>query len=133
MPPSVPCLFRARAPLRLGLAGGGTDLSPYSDLYGGAVLNVPVDRYAVASLAFRGDDVVVIRANDLDAEERLTAGVLNIEEGLRLHRAVYNRIMRQFNNDRHIGIQLTTSIEAPPGSGLGSSSALVVALVDAFR
>ena len=67
-------IYRARAPLRLGLAGGGTDLSPYSDLHGGATLNVTIDRFAFASLARRDGDVVVLRANDLDVEERHAAG-----------------------------------------------------------
>lgn len=124
---------RARAPLRLGLAGGGTDLSPYSELYGGVILNVTIDRYAFASLARRGDGKVVLRTNDLGTDEEHPAGVLPTDEGLRLHRAVYNRIVRDFLHDDPPALELSTSIEAPAGSGLGSSSALVVAMVDVFR
>jgi D-glycero-alpha-D-manno-heptose-7-phosphate kinase len=126
-------IYRARAPLRLGLAGGGTDLSPYSDVYGGSALNVTIDRFALASLSKRQDNVVLLRANDLDIEERHSAGLLPTNNGLVLHRAVYNRMVRQFLSDRRIGMQVSTAIEAPPGSGLGSSSALVVALVEVFR
>ncbi len=125
--------YRARAPLRLGLAGGGTDLSPYSDVHGGAVLNVTIDRFAFASITKRHDDLVVFRANDLEIEDRHPAGILEHDRGLALHRAVYNRMYRQFFNGRPIGIEVSTAIEAPPGSGLGSSSALVVALVEVFR
>jgi D-glycero-alpha-D-manno-heptose-7-phosphate kinase len=126
-------IYRARAPLRLGLAGGGTDLSPYSDIHGGATLNVTIDRFALASLAKRQDGVVILRANDLDVEERHSAGPLLIDHGLVLHRAVYNRISTQFLDGYRVGMEVSTAIEAPPGSGLGSSSALVVALVEVFR
>jgi D-glycero-alpha-D-manno-heptose-7-phosphate kinase len=126
-------IYRARAPLRLGLAGGGTDLSPYSDLYGGVILNVTIDRYAFASLAPRNDRKVVLIANDLGETETHGAGELPADAGLRLHRAVYNRIARQFLPGEWPALTLSTSIEAPPGSGLGSSSALVVAMVDVFR
>ena len=128
-----PSVCRARAPLRLGLAGGGTDLSPYSDLYGGMILNVTIDRYAFTSLARRDDGKVVLRANDLGREREHVAGVGAPDTGLRLHRAVYDRIVRQFMPNEPPALTLSTSIEAPPGSGLGSSSALVVAMVEAFR
>jgi D-glycero-alpha-D-manno-heptose-7-phosphate kinase len=123
---------RARAPLRLGLAGGGTDLSPYCDLHGGAVLNATIGRFAHASLCLGGEDVV-LRARDIEVEERCAPSALTHEGVLGLHRAVYARIQRQFLDGRGPGLTLTTMIDAPPGSGLGSSSALVVAMVEAFR
>jgi len=129
----MPGTYRARAPLRLGLAGGGTDLSPYSDLHGGAILNVTIDRYAFASITHRDDSKVVLHARDLGVEEIHSKGQLPIHNGLRLHRGVYNRIARQFLPHNPPSISLSTSIEAPPGSGLGSSSALVVAMVEVFR
>jgi D-glycero-alpha-D-manno-heptose-7-phosphate kinase len=125
---------RARAPLRLGLAGGGTDLSPYCDDFGGAVLNATISRFAYAFVARRDDDDLVLRSCDLGQEERLPAAPqVPTDSGLLLHRGVYNRMIGAFNNGRPIGLTVTTHADVPAGSGLGTSSAIVVALVDAFR
>ena len=56
---------RARAPLRLGLAGGGTDVSPYADRHGGAVMNATIDRFVYCSLSWRDDEQVVLESVDL--------------------------------------------------------------------
>lgn len=119
---------RARAPLRLGLAGGGTDVSPYCDRFGGVVLNASIDRYCHATIEERTDGQVIFVAPDCDMVAELT------EDGshLPLHAAVYRRLNRDFSLGRP-GLTVTTVIDAPPGSGLGSSSALVVALIEAFR
>jgi D-glycero-alpha-D-manno-heptose-7-phosphate kinase len=125
---------RAKAPLRLGLAGGGTDVSPYCDEHGGCVLNVTIDRSAMASITLRDDDRVVFNAVDLGrTDECAAAPELPAGQGLGLHRAAYNRMIRQFNGARPLPLTLTTHVDCPPGSGLGSSSALVVAMVAAFR
>ena len=127
-------VVRARAPLRLGLAGGGTDLSPYCDEFGGAVLNVTISRFAYAFVARRDDDCLVFRSSDLEREEQLGATPrIATDSGLLLHRGVYNRMIDEFNGGRPIALTVTTHADAPAGSGLGTSSAIVVALVEAFR
>jgi D-glycero-alpha-D-manno-heptose-7-phosphate kinase len=125
--------IRARAPLRLGLAGGGTDLSPYCEEFGGVVLNATIDRFAFASITPRKDGQIVFQAKDLGQEEALPALPVLPSTELALHRGVYERMVRDYNGGRAIPATIVTSVDAPLGSGLGASSALVVALVDAFR
>jgi D-glycero-alpha-D-manno-heptose-7-phosphate kinase len=124
---------RSRAPLRLGLAGGGTDVSPYCDTYGGIVLNATIDRYCYATLEDSLDDAVEFLAPDLEVTDSLALGIQSAAPtALNLHQAMYERLTRDFDLGRP-GIRLTTVSDAPPGSGLGSSSALVVSVVEAFR
>lgn len=125
---------RSRAPLRLGLAGGGTDVSPYCDSFGGVVLNATIDRYCYATLEETEAGVVQFEAPDLGVVETLDQHVADPDERqiLGLHRAIYERLTRDFDLGRP-GVRLTTISDAPPGSGLGSSSTLVVAAVEAFR
>lgn len=141
---SVPCgspshissspSIRARAPLRLGLAGGGTDLSPYCDEFGGAILNATIGRYAYAHLSFRSDHKISFSAHDVKQDDVLPlAAELPLDSGLGLHRAVYNRMVAEFLRGQIHAINVSTYVDAPAGSGLGASSALVVALVEAYR
>lgn len=123
---------RARAPLRLGLAGGGTDLSPYCDEFGGAVLNVTIDRYAFASFLPRDDGRIVFEADDIGVSETFGANA-ELHSELVLHRGVYERMIREHNGSRRLAMTIKTTVDAPAGSGLGSSSALVVALVEGMR
>jgi D-glycero-alpha-D-manno-heptose-7-phosphate kinase len=125
---------RARAPLRLGLAGGGTDVSPFSNEFGGLVLNVTIGKYANVTVTSRTDGMVELIAADRElswtgqAEEALP-----LVKGLELHAGVYNRINKEFGLGAPLSISIATHSEAPPGSGLGSSSTMVVALIQAFR
>jgi D-glycero-alpha-D-manno-heptose-7-phosphate kinase len=125
--------IRSRAPLRLGLAGGGTDVSPYCDDYGGAVLNATINRYAYAFIEPSRENRIRFIASDLHVDEAYSLEFSPEQPALKLHSAVYSRMIREFGEGRPIPITVQTSVEAPPGSGLGSSSALVVALVEAFR
>lgn len=126
-------IFRARAPLRLGLAGGGTDVSPYCDIHGGYVLNAAIDRYAYAVIKTLDEPVVRFVATDQQMEKVRPAEVpLPLNGKLDLHKAVYNHVVQNFNGGRPIPLELSTFCDAPAGSGLGSSSTLVVAMIRAF-
>ena len=127
-------IVRCRAPLRLGLAGGGTDLSPYCDDYGGTVLNVAINRFALTTIEPRHDSRVRFVSHDLSQEETLEAArELPTDAGLRLHRALYNRIVREFCGGAPLALTLTTSVECPKGAGLGASSALLVSMIGGYR
>ncbi|NIJ04963.1 D-alpha-D-heptose-7-phosphate kinase [Frigoribacterium faeni] len=126
--------FRSRAPLRLGLGGGGTDVSPYSETHGGRILNATIDRFAYASVepGAAGDDVL-FDSPDRQCTGRAAPGdVRSLADDFALHVAVYERVMTDLNGGERVPLRLSTQVDAPPGSGLGSSSALVVAMTQAL-
>ncbi len=125
-------IIRSKAPLRLGLAGGGTDVAPFSDLYGGAILNATISMYAYATIIPRDDGKIVL--NSLDKNERFEfekTDFLEIDGHFELAKGIYNRIVKDFSK-KPLSFELTTFVDAPPGSGLGTSSTLVVAILGAF-
>ena len=126
-------LIRSVAPLRLGLAGGGTDVSPYSDLYGGAVLNATISMYAYATIEPRTDGKIKIVSIDRNEFfETDSVPEVEIDGRLDLIKGVYNRIVRDFNKGEPLSFTIYTYADAPAGSGLGTSSTLVVAVIGAF-
>ena len=125
---------RARAPLRLGFAGGGTDVSPYSDTFGGCVLNATLGMFAHCSIEVRSDRKVKFTALDYEQEVEADVDEELIPSGrLALHKAVHRRIVRQFLGGASLPVTVMTASDAPAGSGLGSSSTLVVAMIEAYR
>ena len=126
-------VVRARAPLRLGLAGGGTDVSPYCDLYGGYILSATLDRYAYAVIKTLDEPVVRFIATDQQIEKVKSISKPMVLNGtLDLHKAVYNHMIQYYNGGQPISLELSTFCDAPAGSGLGSSSTLVVAMIRVF-
>lgn len=124
--------IRARAPLRIGIAGGGTDVSPYCDVYGGYVLNAAIDRYAYTTITSTKDSIEFV-ADDLSKTE--TCSLENFYKtsfSLRLHAAVYKYVIDKFNGGKPLPLRLSTFCDAPIGSGLGSSSTLVVSMLSAM-
>lgn len=125
-------IIRSKAPLRLGLAGGGTDVSPYSDIYGGAILNATISMYAHATIEPRNDGKIILYAIDKEQQfETSSSEHLKIDNKLTLLKGVYNRVVKQFTH-LPLSFKLSTYVDVPPGSGLGSSSTLVVAILGAF-
>jgi len=126
-------IIRSKAPLRLGIAGGGTDLEPYSTMFGGLVLNATISLYAHCTLEISNNGFIEFDAVDLGINEKFESkSFLELNNKLDLHKGVYNRIVRDFNNNVPISFKLTTHCDSPPGSGLGSSSTLVVSMLKAF-
>lgn len=122
----------SKAPLRLGLAGGGTDVSPYTDLFGGVVLNATISLFAHAWIEPLAGSM--IHLSDVDSGESaiLPAGqLLPIDGSLDLLKGVYNHFYQQYGWP-FSGLKITVSVDTPLGSGLGTSSTLVVALIAAF-
>lgn len=125
-------IFRSKAPLRIGLAGGGTDVSPYCDNYGGAILNATISLYATASIEILAEPKIILEAFDREEKEEYDwLEQLPINGHLDLLKGVYNRIQKDYPFQMK-GIKLSTFVDAPAGSGLGTSSTLVVAILGAF-
>ncbi len=126
-------IIRSKAPLRLGLAGGGTDVSPYCDEYGGAVLNVTIDMYAYCTIEPTYDNKIVFFAPDRkEIFECESKPIIEMEEKLILHKGIYNRIVKDYNNGIPLSFRMTTYSDAPAGCGLGTSSTMVVAVIKAY-
>lgn len=125
-------IIRSKAPLRIGLAGGGTDVSPYSDLHGGAVLNATISMFAYATIKPRKDGTIILTAMDQGISIRYeSAEELQLDGKLDLLKGVYNRIIKDFAH-HPLSFELSTYVDAPAGSGLGTSSTLMVAILGAF-
>jgi len=119
-----PGYFRARAPLRLSFCGGGTDVSPYPEEHGGVVLSATINQYAYASLRPRPDSRLTLASLDYDVVARYDHPLrLRFDGNLDLIKAVVKALKVRR------GADLWVHSDAPPGSGLGSSSTLVVALI----
>jgi D-glycero-alpha-D-manno-heptose-7-phosphate kinase len=124
--------IRSKAPLRIGLAGGGTDVSPYSDLYGGGILNATINLYAYASIIPAEDGKISFEVADGSQVKVCDANGYILPEGIfDIHAGIYNRIMKNYP-DKNLSFRLITSIDAPQQSGLGTSSTLAVAILGAF-
>jgi D-glycero-alpha-D-manno-heptose-7-phosphate kinase len=119
-------IIRAKAPLRISFAGGGTDVPPYPEREGGCVLNATIDNFAWGSLKSRADDKIEIESVDLGISLSYTVNSEMAFDGqLDLAKAA---ILRLGAKNSH-GFDVFLHTDAPPGSGLGSSSALMVGLV----
>jgi len=122
-------IIKSRAPLRISFAGGGTDVPPYPEMKGGAVISSTIAKYAYVSLRQRPDNEM--RVNSVDYGLMMTfrsISDLKYDGKLDLVKAA----IRLFHIENY-GFDMMVSCDAPPGSGLGSSSTVMVAIIGAFK
>lgn len=117
----------SRAPVRISLAGGGTDLPVYFEQFGGAVVSTAIDKYFYVFLNVAEDDSLQISSSDYRTFYRHDGQETLLWDGdLRLPRAILNH----FGIKR--GLSMFLASEIPPGTGLGSSSTVTVAIIKAL-
>jgi D-glycero-alpha-D-manno-heptose-7-phosphate kinase len=127
-------IIRSKAPLRIGLAGGGTDVSPYSDLYGGAILNATINLFAYCHIEPNNNNeikLVFIEKQKTEICELNGTLPINENDDFVLIKGVYNYLVKEYNI-KPASFTITTFADAPAGSGLGTSSTVVVAILGAF-
>jgi D-glycero-alpha-D-manno-heptose-7-phosphate kinase len=126
-------IIRSRAPLRLGLAGGGTDVSPYCDEFGGAILNATIGHYAYASIEPLDTGKIQFTSFDQKLVTEYDSSIeLQPDGNLDLLKFVHNYAVKAFNAGQPLSLRLATRVDVPAGSGLGGSSTLVVAVLKAY-
>jgi D-glycero-alpha-D-manno-heptose-7-phosphate kinase len=124
-------IVRSKSPLRISFAGGGTDVLPYVAERGGVVLSATIDKYAYASLRLCEENSITVTSLDYDlAIKHVLDKPLPYDGNLDLVKAVINRLYQRGSEQ---GMQVFLHSDAPPGSGLGSSSTLVVTLIGLFK
>ncbi|NDB95523.1 MAG: dehydrogenase [Verrucomicrobia bacterium] len=125
--------MRGRAPLRLGFGGGGSDVPAYSSRYGGCILNITISMFAYASVETRRDGRIGVTLGNMGHQsEHAPSTLLELKpEGpAALIQAILSRFSRKYGLLPPINLHAWS--DAPPGSGLGSSSTLVVAVCAAL-
>lgn len=121
-------IIRSKAPLRISFSGGGTDVPPYSYEKGGIVLNATINKYAYASVKPEHNKTIKVNSVDYDLVAEYNVNEELYYDGkLDLVKAVFNQMKIED------GAEIYLHSDAPPGSGLGSSSTMVVAMVEAIR
>jgi D-glycero-alpha-D-manno-heptose-7-phosphate kinase len=123
-------IIRSKAPLRISFAGGGTDVSPYVEEKGGLVLSATIDKYAYGSLRLRDDQTITVRSLDYDIVAKY-----NVDDDVKYDGELdlVKAVVKNLKNGQKQGLDFFLHSDAPPGSGLGSSSTMVVTLIGLLK
>jgi len=120
-------LIRSKSPFRISFGGGGTDVPPYCYEHGGAVISTTIDKYAFATITPNNNRAINVSSLDYGLEESF-----KIEEEPKHGKLdIIKATVNEFNVEKTF--DLVTHSDMPPGSGLGTSSALTVALIGCLK
>ncbi len=126
-------IIRSKAPLRISFAGGGTDLSLYCDNFGGCVLNATINMYVHCTIEPLNSNKIIFSTIDRgEYFEYDSLEQLKVDQNMSIHKEIYKKIIQEFNKGEPLPLILTTYSDVPAGSGLGSSSTMVVCILKAF-
>jgi len=120
-------IIRSKAPYRVSFGGGGTDMAPYCIDHGGCVINTTIDRHVNVTIKPRKDKKIQVYSFDFNNTKTFDIGDRNYTENFELFKGIINVL------DIKEGFDLTVYSELPPGSGMGGSSSLSVAVIGAFN
>ena len=128
---------RSRAPLRISLAGGGTDIENFSNKNNGAVINIAISKYAFCDIK-SSENGFIAEVSDLNKTAYFDIDSKNIFKNkipinFSLHWNTYKYVMERYNNNEYLPFKVITYCDSPVGSGLGSSSALVVSMLKGWN
>ena len=123
-------IIRSKAPLRISFSGGGTDVSPYFEECGGVVLSATIDKYAYGSLRVKDERSVTVQSLDYDVVAKY-----NLDDDMPYNGELdlVKAVIKNMNKGYKHGLEFFIHSDAPPGSGLGSSSTMVVALIGLLK
>ena len=120
-------VIRGRAPLRVSFGGGGTDVAPFCEEQGGAIIGSTINKYAYCSIVPREDDQIIVHSLDFDMTVKYNTKENYVYDGkLDLVTAALKAM------DIKQGCEVYLQCDAPPGSGLGTSSTVMVSLLCAM-
>ena len=126
-------IYRSKVPFRISFGGGGTDIPSYTKNHIGAVINTTIRLFTHTSLQLRDDNLVTFEwVNKDEREQHLFSNELDCSYGLKLFKATHNHIFKRFNLEP-IGYDVVTYQDVPTGSGLGTSSTLIVSLIGVYQ
>lgn len=125
--------------MRLSFGGGGTEIPPYVDEFGGSTLSTSIAIYARVSLELNGKNEINLFADDAEKSYSLEITKLadidfqSLDKSIRLAFACTNYLINKYKVENFAGFNLRTTSDAPQGSGLGASSVLTVAIIKALE
>ena len=120
-------VIRGRAPLRVSFGGGGTDVEPFCVNQGGAIIGSTINKYAYCSIVPRDDEEIIVHSLDFDMTVKYNTRENYVYDGkLDLVKAALKGM------DIRQGCEVYLQCDAPPGSGLGTSSTVMVAMLAAM-